>query len=167
MPQRPDFIVHYTDLLKPFTREPGGMQGAGARFGQRFGLERIGINLEVLPPGNRSSHPHAEKLEEEFVYVLSGTPDVWIDGELHALGPGDGVGFRAGTGIAHSFLNNSDADVHLLIVGEHQVQGNQLFYPLNPQRMDDFRQRDRAWDDVPERPLGPHDGVARAGTRKS
>jgi len=166
MVERPDFIAHYAELLKPYEREPVGMQGAGARFGQHFGLERIGINIEVLPPGNRSSHPHAEKLEEEFVYVLAGTPDVWIDGELHPLVPGDGVGFKAGTGIAHSFLNNSDEDVHLLIVGEHQVAGNQLSYPLNPQRMDDFRWRNRAWDDAPKRPLGPHDGVARAGTRK-
>lgn len=165
-PPRPPFIANYLDLLKPFEREPPGMQGAGARFGQHFGLNRIGINLEVLPPGNRSSHPHAEKLEEEFVYVVSGTPDVWIDGELHQLAPGDGVGFPAGTGIAHSFLNNSDADVHLLIVGEHNVAGNQLYYPLNPERMKVFRRRDRAWDDVPERALGPHDGIARAGTRK-
>ncbi len=163
---RPSCIAHYTDLLKTYERGDPGMDGAGARFGQKFGLSRIGINVEVLPPGNRSSHPHAEKLEEEFVYVLQGTPDVWIDGVLHQLNPGDGVGFPAGTGIAHSFLNNSDADVHLLIVGEHQVEGNQLYYPLNPERMNVFRRRNRAWDDGPKRKLGPHDGNARAGTRR-
>ena len=163
---RPAFIAHYTDLLKPYEREPVGMQGAGARFGQHFGLNRIGINIEVLPPGNRSSHPHAEKTEEEFVYVLQGTPDVWIDGVLYPLVPGDGVGFPAGTGIAHSFLNNSDADVHLLIVGEHQRDDNQLYYPLNPDRMTLFRRRGRAWDDAPRHELGPHDGNARVGTRK-
>ena len=165
-PKRPPFIAHYAELLKSYSRAPAGMEGAGARFGQRFGLKRIGINLEVLPPGNRSSHPHAEKLEEEFVYVLEGTPDVWIDGVLHPLNPGDGVGFPAGTGIAHSFLNNSEADVHLLIVGEHQVEGNQLNYPLNPERMESFRQRNRAWLDAPVRELGPHDGQARRGTRR-
>ncbi len=164
--ERPAFIRNYRDLLKPFEREPAGMQGAGARFGPQFGLNRIGINLEVLPPGNRSSHPHAESHEEEFVYVLEGKPDVWIDGVLYPLEPGDGVGFPAGTGIAHSFLNNSDADVHLLIVGEHQVAENRLYYPLNPDRMTLFRRRNRAWDDAPKHELGPHDGVARAGTRK-
>lgn len=165
-PPRPTFIKHYSDLLKPYERSPVGMEGSGARFGAAFGLNRIGINLEVIPPGNRSSHPHAESREEEFVYVLQGTPDVWIDGELHQLVPGDAVGFPAGTGIAHSFLNNSDADVHILIVGEHQVEGNQLYYPLNPERMDAFRRKNRAWDDAPKRKLGPHDGKARAGTRK-
>lgn len=164
--QRPPYIAHYTDLLKPFERGDPGMDGAGARFGQAFGLTRIGINIEVLPPGNRSSHPHAEKTEEEFIYVLQGKPDVWIDGVLYPLEPGDGVGFPAGTGIAHSFLNNSDADVHLLIVGEHQRDDNQLYYPLNPERMRLFRRRNRAWEDGPKHELGPHDGNARAGTRK-
>ncbi len=168
MPQspRPPFIANYMDLLKPFERAPEGMNGASARFGPPFGLQRIGINVEIIPPGNRSSLPHAEKLEEEFVYVLAGTPDVWIDGELFELNPGDGVGFPAGTGVAHSFLNNSDADVHLLIVGEHDVAGNQLNYPINPERMKVFTRLKRAWLDAPVRPLGLHDGVARAGTRK-
>lgn len=166
VPNRPQFIAHYTDLLTPFDKAPEGMNGARARFGQKFGLERIGINLEVIPPGNRSSHPHAEKLEEEFVYVLEGTPDVWIDGELFQLNPGDGVGFPAGTGIAHSFLNNSDADVHLLIVGEHEVAGNQINYPINPERMKLFTRLKRAWLDAPVHELGPHDGQAKAGTRK-
>ncbi|HEY9012188.1 MAG TPA: cupin domain-containing protein, partial [Devosia sp.] len=104
--------------------------------------------------------------EEEFVVVLRGRPDVWIDGELFALGEGDCVAFPAGTGIAHSFLNNSDEDVHLLIVGEHEKAGNQLYYPLNPERMAKFAEKDRAWLDAPKRPLGPHDGIARKGTRK-
>lgn len=163
---RPPFIAHYTEFLETYENEPPGMQGAGARFGPHFGLSRIGVNIEVLPPGNRSSHPHAEKLEEEFVYVLEGKPDVWIDGVLYPLQPGDGVGFPAGTGIAHSFLNNTESDVHLLIVGEHQVEGNQIHYPLNPDRMEAYRRRGRAWDDAPGRELGPHDGNARAGTRK-
>ncbi len=165
MSPRPPFIRHYSELLKPYERAPSGMAGSGARFGPVMGLRRIGINLEVIPLGNRSSHPHAESREEEFVYVLAGTPDAWIDGVLHPLEPGDAVSFPAGTGIAHSFLNNSAADAHLLIVGEHQVAGNQLFYPLNPERMDSFRRKGRAWDDAPRRRLGPHDGVAVAGTR--
>jgi uncharacterized cupin superfamily protein len=167
VPKRPSSIVKASDLMKPFDRGPQDMQSTGARFGPHFGFQQIGINYEVLPPGTRSSYPHAEKLEEEFIYVLSGTPDVWIDGELHPLVPGDAVGFRPGTGIAHSFLNNSDTDVHLLIVGEHQRAGNQLYYPLNPERMESFRQRGCAWDDAPKRKLGPHDGMPKAGTRSN
>ena len=37
----------------------------------------------------------------EVLNVLEGYPHAWIDGELHALRPGDAVGFPCGTGIAH------------------------------------------------------------------
>jgi len=36
------------------------------------GLQRIGINIQRPPPGSRSSWPHAEENEEEFVSVLEG-----------------------------------------------------------------------------------------------
>ena len=72
----------------------------GAPFARHFGLERLGIHHERLPPGRRTSYPHAESAEEEFVYVIEGTPDVWLDGRLHRLKPGDAVGFPAGTGLA-------------------------------------------------------------------
>lgn len=163
---RPSFIANYRDHQEPLDdgSQPD-MDGLGSRLGAILGLTRLGINYEVVPPGCRTSFPHAESREEEFVFVVKGRPDVWIDGELHELVEGDAVAFPAGTGIAHTFLNNSEAEAHLLIVGEHQVPGNQINYPLNPERMDAFRQRGRAWDDAPKRSLGPHDGKARAGTR--
>lgn len=164
---RPAFIGNLNEGLAPF--DDGGfpdMGGKGNRLGEKLGLTRIGINYEVTPPGSRTSFPHAESEEEEFVLVLRGKPDVWIDGELFALHEGDCVAFPAGTGIAHSFLNNSDEDVHLLIIGEHQKPGNQLYYPLNPERMEMFKGWNGAWLDAPKRPLGPHDGIARRGTRK-
>ena len=90
----------------------------GAPLGAAAGLAVMGIYHELLPPGRRTSWPHAERDLEEFVYVLEGRPQVWIDGEVHDLVPGDGVGFAKGTGIAHTFLNNTDADVRLLVIGE-------------------------------------------------
>ena len=63
--------------------------------------------------------------------MLEGTPDVWIDGELFRLAPGDGVGFPAGTGIAHSFLNNTDDPVRLIVVGETPKAENRIVYPVN------------------------------------
>ena len=163
---RPAFIGNLNDGLEDFDGGAPDMNGRGNRLGERLGLTRIGINYEITPPGSRSSFPHAEREEEEFVLVLRGRPDVWIDGELFALREGDAVAFPAGTGIAHSFLNTSDEDAHLLIIGEHQKPGNQLYYPLNPERMEMFREWNGAWLEAPKRPLGPHDGIARRGTRK-
>ncbi|MGH6992670.1 MAG: cupin domain-containing protein, partial [Caulobacteraceae bacterium] len=107
---RPDFIRHWRELEKPDeSHYPGDdeLMSIGAPLGRLLGLTRIGIHHERLPPSRRTSFPHAESLEEEFVFVLEGTPDAWIDGHLHRLEPGDAVGLPAGTGICHSFLNNT------------------------------------------------------------
>jgi uncharacterized cupin superfamily protein len=105
----------------------------------------------------RQKGSDAEGTEEEFIYVIEGEPDVWFDGQRYRLKPGNGVGFRAGTGIAHSFLNSTGRDVRLLAVGEHARADNWYAYPLHPER--DAALGDRLWADAPERELGPHDGL--------
>jgi uncharacterized cupin superfamily protein len=106
-PERPSFIAHWREIERPDDRHYDGddeLMSIGAPFGRAFGLTKMGIHHERLLPGRRTSFPHAESAEEEFVYVIEGEPDVWLDGHLHRLKPGDAVGFPAGTGIAHSFL---------------------------------------------------------------
>lgn len=164
---RPSFIANINDRFALL--DDGGfpdLGGLGFPVGRALGLTKIGIHHEITPPGHRSSFPHAESHEDEFVLVLSGTPDVWIDGVLYPLVEGDAVAFPSGTGIAHSFLNNSSADVHLLIIGEAGKPENRINYPINPERMAEFEKRGLAWRDAPKHALGPHDGKARAGTRK-
>ena len=161
MPERPAFIAHWTQLeTEDNSHYPGDeeLMSIGAPLGRMLGLTRIGIHHERLLPGRRTSYPHAESAEEEFVYVLEGRPDVWIDGILHALVPGDAVGFPAGTGICHSFLNNTAEDVMLLVVGEKPRPDNRVHYPLNAAHQ---QTREDPWSDAPIRPLGPHDGRAR------
>ncbi len=137
--------------------------GFNAAFGRHFGLSRLGIHHQRLLPGRRSSFPHAESAEDEFVYVISGTPDVWLDGHLYRLAPGDGVGFPAGTGLAHSFLNNSDSDVELLVVGDTDREENRILYPANPDRKP---LRPDWWHDAPARERGPHDGLTDSRQRE-
>jgi len=132
----------------------------GANFGRHFGLSRVGIHHERLPPGTRLSRPHAESMEEEFVYVIAGEPDVWLDGELHRLSPGDAVGFPPGDGLAHTFINNTDHDVHLIVVGEASRADNKIHYPLNPEMRE---LRKDWWHDVPERKIGDHNGHPDSG----
>src|SRR5437016_6171423 len=112
MSPRPSFIVSASELpeyrhVYPQSTEPmGGTRG----LGRAAGLLRLGINLQRLPPGSRSSWPHAESDEEEFVYVIQGEVDAWIDGEIHRMRPGDLAAFPAGTGICHCFINNTADD---------------------------------------------------------
>jgi uncharacterized cupin superfamily protein len=161
--ERPSFISNWRNLEgDDDSHYPGDTEllSIGAPLGRRLGLVRIGIHHERLLPGRRTSYPHAESAEEEFVYVLDGRPDVWIDGTLHRLGPGDAVGFPSGTGICHTFLNNTAEEVRLLVIGERPKPENRIHYPMNP---DHERTRTDAWTDVPPRNLGGHDGKARAG----
>lgn len=157
-PERPP-ITHWTEIERPgdwcYDGDDEPMS-IGASFGRHFGLRRLGIHHERLPPGRRTSFPHAESADEEFVFVVEGEPDLWLDGDLHRLKPGDGVGFPAGTGIAHTFLNNTDREVRLLVVGEKTKPENRIVYPLHPHRRP---LREDWWDDAPERTLGPHDGL--------
>lgn len=159
MGERHPAIIHWRDIenSKPWQYDAHDEpMGHNAPFGRHFGLMRIGIHHERLLPGRRTSFPHAERAEEEFVFVISGTPDVWLDGVLYRLAPGDGVGFPAGTGLAHSFLNNSSSDVELLVIGDRPRAENRIVYPVNPERK---ALHADWWEDAPERPLGGHDGL--------
>ena len=80
---------------------------------------------------------------------------MWIDGHLHPLKPGDSVAFPAGTGICHTFINNTDQDVRLLVVGETDKKENRIRYPMHEAH--EATRPDR-WVDWPVRPMGPHDG---------
>ena len=82
---RPDFIKHCDELVvnESFSY-PGDSEtfGTGAVLGRKLGLKRIGINYEILHPGDRSSWPHAHKEDEEFIFILEGHPQIWIDGNI-------------------------------------------------------------------------------------
>jgi uncharacterized cupin superfamily protein len=151
-------IVHWSEIERPDRHYSGDdeLMNNNAPLAQHFGLKRIGIHHERLQPGRRTSYPHAESTEDEFVYVIAGTPDVWLDGELHRLRPGDSVGFPAGDGLCHSFLNNTEIDVELLVIGDANRNDNRIYYALNPERK---AMRDDWWEDWPARPLGGHDGL--------
>ena len=123
-----------------------------------LGITRIGVGHDLLLPGRRTSWPHAEFDEEEFVYVVEGAPDVWIDGHLHRLREGDGVGFPDRTGIAHCFINNTAKPVRLITVGEASRRRSKCIYPLHSKRNKEIG--DGLWKDVPKRKLGPHDGMS-------
>jgi uncharacterized cupin superfamily protein len=155
---RPQSVAHWSALEGADDSRYDGddeLMGIGAPLARHFGLRRLGIHHVRLLPGRRTSYPHAESAEEEFVFVLAGTPEVWLDGELHRLRPGDAVGFPAGTGLCHTFLNNTRREVRLLVVGEASKPENRVHYPRDPSqsRSPDF------WHDPPPRPMGAHDGL--------
>ncbi len=162
MPERPPFIISSADVPEqsfhyPDSDEPIAPTRA---IGRAAGLLRVGIKLQRVPPGSRTSFPHAESAEEEFAYVIEGEIDAWIDGELHRMKAGDLAAFPSGTGICHTFINDGERDVLLLVGGEADKPEDRIFYPLNPERRDQMAWS-RWWEDVPERKQGAHDGKPR------
>ncbi len=157
---RPEFIKHWREIQSaddshyPSSDE---LLSIGSPLGHATGLTRIGVHHELVPPGRRTSWPHAESDEEELVFVIEGTPDAWVDGELYRLAPGDTVGFPAGTGVAHTFINNTREDIRLLVVGEASKETNKIVYPLHAKRNAELA--DALWADAPKQTLGPHDGL--------
>lgn len=160
--ERPSFIVSAADVPEEAGQYPDSDEilTYGRPLGRAAGLQRIGIHLERVPPGHRTSYPHAEEHEEEFVYVISGEVLAWIDGHTHVMRAGDFAAFPAGTGICHTFINDSDAEATLLVGGERTKPENRIFYPLNPERRPQVKPEEW-WDDILLAPQGPHDGKPR------
>src|SRR5215510_3526498 len=156
---RPPFIVRAADVPEKQHQYPGSEEkmSPSRPVGRSAGLQRIGVHLVRVAPGTRTSYPHAEEDEEEFVYVVEGELDVWLDGELHRVRAGDFIAFPHGTGISHTFINDGDRDAVLISGGESGKPDSRIFYPMNLERRKDMPWSSW-WDDVPARPLGPHPG---------
>ncbi len=107
------------------TRWPGSDEVLGTRtaLSRPLGLRRIGVHLDVLAPGQRSSLPHAEDFEEECVYVLTGSPDCHVNGIAESMKPGSFVAYPPATGITHCIVNNTSEDVQLIVIGERRDHG--------------------------------------------
>jgi uncharacterized cupin superfamily protein/RimJ/RimL family protein N-acetyltransferase len=125
-------------------------------IGRNVGFNRIAVHQIVLPPGCRTSSPHAESHEEEFVFVLKGQPHLWLNGYIHDLKEGFAVGFPAGTGVAHTFINNTNSDIHLLVAGEKTKKENRCSFPINPELRESS---DIWWENPPKQECGPHNGL--------
>jgi len=95
------------------------MEGREKRqLGDFFGLSNFGVNLTRLKPGARSALRHSHTKQDEFIYVLTGNPTLYTDEGATKLAPGVCTGFPAGTGNGHHLINESDADVVYLEIGE-------------------------------------------------
>lgn len=167
MVKRPPFIVSTIDVpershVYPRSDEP---MAPGRAVGKQAGLQRLGLHVVRVPPGSRTSWPHAEEDEEEFCYVLEGEVDAWVDGALHRMTKGDLIAWPVGTGICHTILNDGEVEALLLAGGEAARAGSRIYYPLHPGRRDDLPWS-AWWQDVPKRKQGKHDGMPAALRKK-
>jgi uncharacterized cupin superfamily protein len=111
--------------------EPGGETfGLSTRLGEHAGLRRIGVNVDLIRPGERSTKFHWHHEEEECFLVLSGNGVLMVGDERFRVGPGDFFAKREGPERPHQFVNDGDQDLRILTIGEHR--GDKAEYPVAP-----------------------------------
>jgi uncharacterized cupin superfamily protein len=92
------------------------------------GLTQFGAYLQVLDPGARTSDRHWHEREDEFLYVVAGTPTVIENDGPHLLQPGDACCWPGGVANAHTVENRSDAPCSIIILGT-RVGDDRCHYP--------------------------------------
>ena len=93
--------TNYTQLPEPLRQQQ--LKRFNRRLGDHAGLKNFGVVLTRIVPGGQSSFRHAHSHQDEFVYVLEGSPTLEANGGEQQMKPGECVGFPAGTGDAHRF----------------------------------------------------------------
>jgi uncharacterized cupin superfamily protein len=105
------------------------MQGRSRRpLGNPFGLTNFGVNITYLPPGTISAPRHSHSHQDEFIYILEGTPVLVTNAGETSLRPGMCAGFKAGSGNAHHLRNSGDTTVVYLEIGD-RTTGDVVTYP--------------------------------------
>ena len=98
------------------------------RLGEHFGLANFGVNLTTLAPGAISAHKHHHSRQDEFIYVLSGTPTLRYGEDEYLMASGECIGFKWGNGLAHQLLNAGEVDAVYLELGD-RLAGDTVQYP--------------------------------------
>jgi len=122
---------HVISAERVAERSLGRLGGFGRALSRAAGAKSVFIHVDRLPPGARTSDLHAHLADEEIVFVLAGTPTLrQLRGHREGrsavfdasaactpLQVGDAVHWAPGDLVAHQILNESAADVTLLVLG--------------------------------------------------
>jgi len=84
-------------------------------------LDGFSVIRERVPPGVAETR-HRHQFARQFFYILDGAAVLEVDGVRHALAVGQGLHIPPGS--AHQFRNDSDRDVHFLVVSVPKSHGD-------------------------------------------
>jgi uncharacterized cupin superfamily protein len=118
-------------------------------LGDAAGLTQLGFHLVTVMPGHESTEYHRHLYEEECIYILSGSGEATIGGQVHAVGPGDFMGFPR-RGVAHALYNNGSEPLVYLLSGP-RIEQDVCDYPRIGKRLFVAGAAD-AFVDLPENP---------------
>ena len=99
--------------------EPDGYRAPYAKVQHHVGASLLGGTVVLLRQGEAVCPYHYEQIEEEWLFVLSGTPTVRTPLGEREHEAGDVVCFPRGPAGAHKISNAAEAPARILIVSEH------------------------------------------------
>jgi uncharacterized cupin superfamily protein len=97
--------------------EPG-FRWRRARLGRQAGLERVGLSLLEIHPGEATFPYHFHFGNEELLIVVEGRPSLRTPDGWRELEAGEVVGFPRGEEGAHQVVNRSDEPARVALVSE-------------------------------------------------
>ena len=98
------------------------------KLGDYFGLTNFGVNLTELAPGAISALLHHHAKQDEFIYILEGTPTLVLGDDEFVMKPGQCMGMKAGSQVPHQLLNRSAEKVVYMEIGD-RTMGDEVEYP--------------------------------------
>ena len=113
------------DAVTPFVYGFGpGIGGLMADVGRNVGSDRIGLTIQTVPPGNRTSRRHRHVYQEEILVVMQGAGRLLHGDERIAVTAGDCFCYRPEDADPHTFENTGTADLVIWAFGNrfpHEV----------------------------------------------
>lgn len=108
----------FDDAALAVDDEPPGYGAPYAKLRDNIGAELLAASVVVLGEGQAVCPYHYELVEEEWLFVLSGTPTVRTRGGEQVLEAGDVICFPRGPAGTHRIANDAPAPARVLIVSE-------------------------------------------------
>ena len=105
------------------------------KLGDLFDLANFGVNLTQLDPGAVSALFHRHTTQDEFIFILEGSPMLLVGDDEFPLAAGDCMGFKAGGNAAHQLINRSDELVTYIEMGDRSPN-DEVEYPKDDIRVD-------------------------------
>jgi uncharacterized cupin superfamily protein len=87
-----------------------------ARLAQDTAAQKLGISIDIVPPGQRACPYHFHYAQEEMFIILEGTGTLRVAGEMLPIRAGDKAFIPPGPEYPHHIINTSDAPLKYLSV---------------------------------------------------
>jgi uncharacterized cupin superfamily protein len=114
-------------LLRADDSEPDGYRAPYVKLRDLLGAEKLGASLVLLREGEAVCPYHYELIEEEWLFVLSGTLTVRTPAGEDVAAAGDVICFPRGPDGAHKISNAAAEPARVLIVSERAVLAGSVY----------------------------------------